>query len=130
MAVPDTTALKGKRILIADDEKDLREILADELRYCGCEVSEAENGKAAYATLEKQPFDLIISDIRMPGGDGIELLKAVRARDPKLPPLVLISGYSDITEKEALALGARRVFVKPFNLNELVTEVVAAIAHP
>src|SRR5262245_52565869 len=97
MASQDSSNLKGKRILIADDEKDLREILADELRYCGCEVAEAENGKTAYALLESQPFDLIISDIRMPGGDGIELLKAVRKRDPKLPPLVLISGYSDIT---------------------------------
>ena len=67
--------LKGKRLLIVDDEPDLREMLEFEFEMSGASVETAMNGRDALEKFKHQAFDLIISDIRMPGGDGVELIK-------------------------------------------------------
>jgi CheY-like chemotaxis protein len=72
-------ALAGKMILLVEDEADLREPISEELMYFGAKVLQAANGQEALRLLEANPIDAIVSDVRMPGGDGVELLKNVNA---------------------------------------------------
>ncbi len=116
----DDTALRGKNILVVDDEIDLREIVASELEFMGAHVSQAGNIMAADGILKQKKIDLIISDIRMPGGTGVDLLKTVKARNILNPPVILITGFADITPEEAYAEGAEALLNKPFQLDELI----------
>ncbi len=125
----DDTVLRGKNILVVDDEVDLREIVASELDYMGATVYQAGNITAADAILKEQKIDLIISDIRMPGGTGVDLLRTVKARNIFLPPIILITGFADITAEEAYAEGAEALLNKPFQLDELI-QVSARLVKP
>lgn len=125
----DDTSLRGKNILVVDDEVDLREIVASELEYMGAIVSQAGNIMAADGILKQKKIDLIISDIRMPGGTGVELLKTVKARNILYPPVILITGFADITPEEAYAEGAEALLNKPFQLDELI-QVSARLIQP
>lgn len=115
-------ALDGKRILVVDDEKLLREILRDEFANSGATCEEAENGNTALAMAKKNSYDIIVSDIRMPHGDGLHLLAEV-IKLPQRPMFFLCSGYADITRDEALRKGAKDLFSKPFDPQELVDAV-------
>jgi CheY-like chemotaxis protein len=125
----DETVLRGKNILVVDDEVDLREIVASELEFMGANVSQAGNVVAADFILKQTNIDLIISDIRMPGGTGIDLLKMVKARSILNPPVILITGFADITAEEAYAEGAEALLNKPFQLDELI-QVCARLIQP
>lgn len=116
----DDSLLQGKHILVVDDEVDLREIVASELDFMGAVVEQAGNITAADAILKQKNIDLIISDIRMPGGTGVDLLKTVKARNILNPPIILITGFADITPEEAYAFGAEALLNKPFQLDELI----------
>jgi DNA-binding NtrC family response regulator len=107
--------LTGKTVLIVDDEKDLCDIIAAELSSAGAHPVSVHNVDEAREYLAKSHVDLVVSDIRMPRVSGIELLKSV----DKSLPVVLMTGFSDITVPEALARGARAVVSKPFDLDEL-----------
>jgi DNA-binding NtrC family response regulator len=111
-----------KKILLVDDEEAIRRmvrmILGDDLYV----FAEAGNGLEAQAQLEKQPFDLIITDVIMPDCDGIELVMAVRRKLPGIKVIVMSGGgrvraghYLDLAGK----LGAARVFEKPFDTTAL-----------
>lgn len=118
---------EGKTVLIVDDEQEIRELLKDEFEYYGAVVLEAANGKIAAEILEKQPSDFVVTDIRMPGGDGIELLRTIKARTQSIPVLVM-SAFSDISKNEANQLGADAFFSKPFNLEKLRTTALGLIS--
>ncbi len=113
----------GKKILVVDDEPDLREILRDEFELGGAQVTEAVNGVDALKKVEATDFDLVISDIRMPGGDGFTFAKAVKQRNPRRPAVVLITGFADVTAEEAAAVGIEGFFQKPFSLEAFRTDV-------
>lgn len=110
--------LKGKNVLVVDDEKDLCEIIAAELRVLGAIPVTANSVAQALEVIGKKTVDLVISDIRMPGASGIELLNTIRRSRTDLP-VILITGYADITIAEALSRGAEAVVNKPFDLDEL-----------
>jgi len=107
--------LSGKIVLIVDDEKDLCDIIAAELSSAGAQPVSVHNVAEARKYLAKSHVDLVVSDIRMPKASGVELLDSVE----KSLPVVLMTGFSDITVPEALARGARAVVSKPFDLDEL-----------
>lgn len=121
------TVFTGKRFLIVDDEPDIREILADELRFEGAEVFEAHNGKAAENILLQTPadkkFDVVITDIRMPGGDGLSLAKAIQEMPDPKPVVFLVTGFADVPPAEAYDIGAEGYFTKPFPLELLKREI-------
>lgn len=112
--------LSTKTCLVVDDEADLREIICSELQYMGAKTFEAENITVAKSVMEHHHVDLIISDIRMPGGSGIDLLNFVKAKNNSIPPLILITGFADISCEEAFALGAEAIVSKPFQLEDLI----------
>ncbi|MFK8139067.1 MAG: response regulator [Bdellovibrionales bacterium] len=118
--------LDKKTILIVDDEVDLREMLEFEFEMAGANVITASNGKEAYElAVDKKP-DAIISDIRMPGGDGVELLSNLMKNELR-PPLLFISGFSDIQVDEAYDQGASGYFAKPFVLMDIVKKVESLV---
>ncbi len=121
---------KGKVILVVDDEADLREILRDELMFEGAEVFEAANGREAMAQLSKRKFDAVLSDIRMPGGDGATLAREIRATHPSQPVIILITGFADLHSEEAFGLGADGYVTKPFHLEELKMNLLRLLKNP
>ena len=117
-----------KRILIVDDEPSLRKVLRAHLGRAGYEVEAAEDGHAAVRSLEDEPFDLVVSDLRMPGMDGMELLGWCRSRYPGLP-VVLITAHGTVDSAvEAIKLGAYDYITKPFDQEELRTIIQRALA--
>lgn len=116
----DSLVLNGKTLLVVDDEADLREIVSSELEFMGAKVFQAENVSTAKTLLQSEDIDLIVSDIRMPGGTGIDLLNYVKNENINVPPIILITGFADITIEDALNLGAEALMSKPFKLEELI----------
>ena len=114
--------MKG-HILITDDEPALRELFAETLTEAGHTVATAADARAALALLREQSFDTVISDINMPGGDGIEFLRAIHKTDPDLP-VVLVTGSPTLESAiQALKHAAVQYLVKPVPggaLNEAV----------
>lgn len=116
--------LTGFKILIVDDEQDLREILSEDFALHGATVLTAENGLVAYDIAMRELPDVILSDVRMPGGDGVELLQRIRAVCKKTPPYVfLLTGFSDLAPDQAAALGCQGLVPKPFVLKNLREQV-------
>ena len=99
----------------------MREIIGEDLQFIGAEVFEAENGRIAFdLCLQLQPHALV-SDVRMPGGDGLELIRRLREHfgADGMPAVFLITGFADLTIPEATELGVRGMLPKPFNLQQL-----------
>ncbi|HVX94006.1 MAG TPA: EAL domain-containing protein [Polyangia bacterium] len=111
------------RVLLVDDEPSLRRGVARLLGAAGCEVSSAANGREAMELIERTTFDVIVSDIRMPGMDGLSLLRAVRARDLDVPVVFLTGSPSLETAMQAVEHGAFRYLKKPIDGAELTSLV-------
>lgn len=109
----------AKTVLIAEDESELRDLLASELRDNAIHVVEAANGIEALKLLEKHQIDLVVTDLRMAGGDGLELLAVLRGK-PKRIPAILMSGFADCTLSQAQSFGATELLHKPFTLTAFV----------
>jgi DNA-binding response OmpR family regulator len=120
--------LNDRTVLVVDDEPDLREMVAFEFRLLGSKVFSADNGLSALGILESEGVDAVVTDIRMSGCDGIELLNSLRERSPVNPVVILITAYdSDLSPCEAYRMGAEGIFPKPFSLKDLVTNVERAL---
>lgn len=115
-------------LLVVEDEPTLRSLLSMELAAEGYHVVEAENATAALEALSKHRVDLVLSDLRMPNGDGLGLLTRLR-ESPFLPkPLfLLMTGGDPETIAEAQALGADGLFRKPFEWTELHAKISSLI---
>ncbi len=118
--------LFGKTVLVVDDEPMLREIISDELREVGANILEAGSGMEARCLLRAHRIDCVITDVRMPDGNGLALLEEVRADDPSFPPVILITGFSDFSIGSPESKGAFAVFGKPFDVEELMKTVIQA----
>ncbi len=117
-------------VLVVDDEADLCEMLAFEFSAKGHRVFSALNGQEAMRILEQEPISLLVTDVRMPDCDGLELLDWVKTRDVWKPAVVLISAYADIALEEAYALGAEALFTKPFRLAALTRVTKHILVSP
>ena len=116
------------RILLAEDDDSLRGFLARALERAGHEVRSCPDGEAAIAALADGPYDLLLTDIVMPGVDGIEVAREAAARAPALR-IMFITGFAAV----ALSEGSRapegsKVLSKPIHLRELVAEVDRMLA--
>jgi two-component system response regulator PilR (NtrC family) len=119
MAVQVSVNARAARILVVDDERSMREMLEILLRREGHDVSVAENGQRAMALLRARPFDMLISDIKMPDVSGIEVLRAAKAANDQIIGIMITAYGSKDSIQEVLRLGAADYLDKPFNVDEL-----------
>lgn len=123
------TARKRGRLLVIDDEEDVREMLEFILSAEGFDVATVDGGVAAVELARVRRFDLAITDMRMPGMNGIETLLALKQRDPRLE-VVVVTGYaSEQTAAECIRLGAYGYLRKPFEIGELRPLIDGALAR-
>lgn len=116
------------KVLVVDDDKESRELLSEVLSSNGYAVGMVENAEAAQAALKNDAdYSIVIADLRMPNGSGLELLRELRRQDSKRD-MILMSSFITGPEREmALDLGVDALLEKPFRLTELL-EVVAGLA--
>ncbi len=113
-------------LLVADDEKEIRNVLKRALESAGYNVVLAPNGREALAMYQKHKPDLIILDIMMPELDGLEVLGILRQSSNV--PVIMITGKSEVTAPDtALGLGADDFVRKPFHMRELVSRIKAKL---
>lgn len=113
---------EGTKFLIVEDDHYLREAIVDILVLYGVNVTEASSGNEAISIIQQKKFDVIISDLRMPNGDGKKLFRAIQDLylNMQRPILIACSGYNDMNKEEAEAFSIFRVLTKPFSINELL----------
>lgn len=113
------------KILIVDDEELIREILSEAFTLYGASVDLAESGFDAVAKIQKNTYDMVITDIRMPNGDGIYLLENIKKLESPRPKLFVCSAYNDLSEDKIKELGILKIFTKPFELGLLLNAVAS-----
>lgn len=113
-------------VLVVDDEPVLRELVAFILIDKGFQVLEAESGDAAFQLICKNDFDVVVSDVRMPNGSGVELLTRISNMTKRKPMVFLVSGYSEISLEEARKLGARDLLNKPVDYDKLCQAIISS----
>jgi DNA-binding response OmpR family regulator len=114
-------------ILVAEDQADIRDLLVLNLRAAGYDVSAVADGVAAFEFQTTRPRDLLILDLMMPGQDGLEVCKALRARGSATPILMLTAKSTELDRVLGLELGADDYLTKPFSLAELLARVKALL---
>jgi DNA-binding NtrC family response regulator len=117
------------RLLVADDEKNIREGLADALRMDGYDLDTSPDGEEAWKRFEKGDIDLVITDLKMPGISGEELLRRIGAESPGVPVIVLTGHGTVENAVDAMRNGAYDFLTKPVNLDRLSLLVKRALAN-
>ncbi len=110
---------KKLKLLLVDDEDSLRLLVRDELENNGFDVVEAENGEKAVELFDGGHFDIVVLDIRMPGMDGLEVLKTIRATN-STAKVIILTGVDELKiARDSLALGANDFLTKPYDFTTL-----------
>ncbi len=107
------------RMLIVDDEVELRDAIIQLLGSEKISFTCAGSGGEALSLCLQQDFDLILTDERMPGGNGMEFVAKLKAAKANLPPVALMTGHSEVDITKAAEIGILRVFKKPFTFKEI-----------
>ena len=116
------------KILLAEDDIDMRRFLVKALQNAGFEVISYDNGLSAYQRLREEPFELLLTDIVMPEMDGIELARRAAELDPDIK-IMFITGFAAVAlNSDSSAPKHAKVLSKPIHLRELVTEVQKLLA--
>jgi DNA-binding NtrC family response regulator len=116
-------SVQSCKILIVDDEVDMAECLSDLLKHAGYSCAVCTDGAKAYEAVLAESPDLVLTDLRMPGGSGMDLLRKVRSHDPALP-VILLTGFATVDGAvEAMREGAIDFLAKPFFPEELLTKI-------
>ncbi len=127
---PDEPSIRGARVLVVDDEPDVRELVATILDGCGCEVTVASGVDEALAAFDAQRFDVLLADIAMPGRDGFELIRRVRALPPErggdVPAAAITANARPEDKKRILDAGFTLHVAKPLEPKEL-SAIVATL---
>jgi DNA-binding NtrC family response regulator len=115
------------RVLVVDDDADMRALLADELRREGYEVSEASDGGEAVLACRRVEFDVILMDKNMPGPSGLDLLPGFRRTCPRAR-IIMMTAFGDMPSLvEATGKGAADYLFKPFRMEEMRTSIRKAL---
>jgi two-component system response regulator PilR (NtrC family) len=111
------------KVLIIDDEPDLRQIICEVFTTFGWYVQDVENGQEGLEEMLKNKYDFVLSDIRMPIATGIDMLKKLPNQIKKDTSIIMMSAYSDHSEKSVQTLGALKLIPKPVSMSALVQEM-------
>lgn len=117
----------SRLILVVDDDKEVRAALTRIFSKEGYEVTAAANGEEAIELIGKNHFKLVITDLRMPGIGGLELLKKIKTNKPDTLVIILTAFCDDITYTDIRALGAYTYLCKPIKKNEMLAIVKDAM---
>jgi DNA-binding NtrC family response regulator len=121
--------LMSEKVLLVDDEKDFLDIMSERMEARGMTVKTAESADQALKILEKESFDAIVMDFKMPGMDGIQALKNIKTQKPELQ-IILLTGYATVEKTvEAMKIGATDLLEKPADLEALATKIKQAKAE-
>jgi two-component system response regulator HydG len=115
------------RVLVIDDHVEMVELLADQLRDLSYDVEVSTDGATALKLAERRLPDVVITDLRMRGTDGFDVLAGIKKLDPTVPVLIMTAFGAVDTAVEAIRLGASHYFTKPFKLDEVVLWVERAL---
>ncbi len=119
--------MKPRRILVVDDEMDFLETIVNRLRKRDMDAEGVSNGREAVSRIGEADFDVVVLDIKMPGGmDGIEVLREIKKLRPKTE-VILLTGHASVeTSMEGMKLGAFDYLLKPMRFEELLKKLTAA----
>jgi len=119
----------AEKILLVDDEKEFLTVMSERMTARGMDVTTADSAKEALQQLKSGTYDAIVLDLKMPGMDGIETLKAIKMRNPTLQ-VILLTGHATLEKGiEAMKLGAMDFVEKPADLNMLTEKIRTAQAR-
>jgi len=121
--------MEPKHILLVDDDTGMREVLRDILEDEGFRITTAENGKIALEQLDKQPFDLVLTDLKMPQMDGIEFLECIEQNHPEVKVIVITAYGGKNNYDQAKYLGAFEFLSKSIRIEELKKIVKGIISR-
>ena len=125
---PTMSELPLPKILLAEDDNDMRRFLVKALEQAGYSVISYDNGMSAYHRLREEPFELLLTDIVMPEMDGIELARRASELDPDIK-IMFITGFAAVAlNPDSQAPKDAKVLSKPFHLRDLVNEVQKVLA--
>ena len=116
-----------ERILVVDDEEQMRDLLTKILERKGYQVSVCGNGMEALSILEKEPMDLVVTDVRMPGLSGMEALRAIKELNPEIVVLIMTAFGSIDQAVQAVKDGAYDYINKPFKIDEMLLTIEKAL---
>lgn len=123
----DTSEMADRKLLLVDDEDNLRSMLSAALRHSGFSVSDVSSGREALAQVAETRPDLIVLDVMMPDLDGFEVCRRLRSEGKEMPVLFLTARDAVEDRVRGLTLGGDDYLVKPFSLDELVARVEALL---
>jgi DNA-binding response OmpR family regulator len=119
----------AKRLLFVDDEEALRTVVQEQLAMEGFDVATAEDGDVAIEMLEKDSYDLVLLDIRMPRMDGLTVLKEMRSRKLR-PRVIMLTGADDLSVAiQSVKLGANDYVTKPYEIRNLLACINRVLAR-
>jgi two-component system OmpR family response regulator len=117
--------LNGLKVLVVEDDPDLREVVSDDFSISGAIVQCAASGQEAMSIIRKSQFDFIFSDLRMPNGDGRYLAQELLTIQSPRPVFFIYSGDTQIDVNEMRALNIAQVFSKPFSFSKIVDSILS-----
>src|SRR4029077_8633712 len=120
-------SMSAEKILVVDDEQSMAQFLAIVLRKEGYQVTTVHNGRDALERVKAENFDVVITDIKMPGMDGIQLLQGIKKHDPTLPVVIMTAYASQQSAIDAVNLGAFQYLIKNAKNDEIKLVVCNAI---
>ncbi|MBN1843778.1 MAG: response regulator [Deltaproteobacteria bacterium] len=110
-------------VLVVDDEDDFRETFVKRLKRRNLDVSGVESGEKALELLDENPFDVVILDVKMPGMDGVDVLREMKKKRP-LTEVIMLTGHASVESGiEGMKLGAFDYIMKPADINELMDKM-------
>ncbi len=118
---------KRKKVLLVDDEIEILEVFKDAFEEADYLISSATNVEDALKIIQLEKIDLVITDLRMPGKSGIDLLTSIK-KDFKDIPVIICSGFTDYQKSDIQNLGGCDLLIKPISLNDLYNAAKTALA--